>query len=87
MKRITKIEQNKQLFSKRKVAAYCRVSTGEDAQLLSLETQKAHYESWIRRPLLRRRHQWNKEGFKTSPDAYDEGLRARFDRLCGYKVD
>ena len=48
MKRITKIEQNKQLFSKRKVAAYCRVSTGEDAQLLSLETQKAHYESWIK---------------------------------------
>ena len=25
-----------------RVAAYCRVSTGEDAQLLSLETQKAH---------------------------------------------
>lgn len=64
MKRITKIEQNKQLFSKRKVAAYCRVSTGEDAQLLSLETQKAHYESWIKANA-----EWEYVGLY-----YDEGI-------------
>ena len=27
-----------------RVAAYCRVSTASDEQLVSLETQKAHYE-------------------------------------------
>lgn len=49
MKKITKIEpaaatkKNK----KRRVAAYCRVSTGMDDQLVSLETQKAHYEDYI----------------------------------------
>lgn len=44
---ITKIEENKAVIGKKKVAAYCRVSTDQDDQLLSLETQKAHYESWI----------------------------------------
>lgn len=48
MKRITKInattpQQTKQL----RVAAYCRVSTDSDAQLESLEAQKAHYENYI----------------------------------------
>ena len=32
---------------KRRVAAYCRVSTDHSDQLESLETQKAHYESYI----------------------------------------
>ncbi|MBQ1491932.1 MAG: recombinase family protein, partial [Blautia sp.] len=32
---------------KRRVAAYCRVSTGTDDQLVSLEVQKAHYEEYI----------------------------------------
>lgn len=32
---------------KARVAAYCRVSTNNSDQLESLETQKAHYESWI----------------------------------------
>lgn len=31
-----------------RVAAYCRVSTDNDDQRESLETQKAHYEVWIR---------------------------------------
>ena len=47
MKRITKIEGNAALLNvvrKVRVAAYCRVSTGSDEQLLSLETQKDHYE-------------------------------------------
>lgn len=33
---------------KTRVAAYCRVSTGSDEQLLSLETQKDHYERYIK---------------------------------------
>ena len=62
MKTITKIEANRSAAVHRKcrVAAYCRVSTEHDDQIESLETQKAHYESWdqtayrvgIRRHLL-----------------------------------
>lgn len=48
MARITKIEPNRKVTGKIKVAAYCRVSTDQSEQLLSLETQKAHYESWIK---------------------------------------
>ena len=31
-----------------RVAAYCRVSTDHDDQRESLETQKQHYEAWIK---------------------------------------
>ena len=50
MKKITKIGTNEPLAEKKKlkVAAYCRVSTASDEQLISLEAQKAHYESHIR---------------------------------------
>ena len=50
MKTITKIEANRSAAIHRKcrVAAYCRVSTEHDDQIESLETQKAHYESWIK---------------------------------------
>lgn len=50
MKRITKIEENIALSVKKKthVAAYCRVSTASDEQLISLDTQKAHYEDYIK---------------------------------------
>lgn len=49
MKRITKIEEATAFgFNKKtRVAAYCRVSTASDEQLVSLETQKAHYEKYI----------------------------------------
>lgn len=49
MKKITIIEPAaaRQKTKKRRVAAYCRVSTGMDDQLISLETQKAHYEEYI----------------------------------------
>jgi len=33
---------------KLRVAAYCRVSTDNDAQLESLENQRSHYEDYIR---------------------------------------
>ena len=49
MKRITKIDMPEPLITKKlRVAAYCRVSTGSDEQLVSLEAQKSHYESFIK---------------------------------------
>ena len=49
MARITKIEATKDFIEKKKtrVAAYARVSTRSDEQLLSLETQKEHYDNFI----------------------------------------
>lgn len=49
MKRITKIENKTRKSRKTKVAAYCRVSTDSDEQLVSLEAQKQHYETSIKR--------------------------------------
>ncbi len=51
MKKVTKIVQNKPaVFTeqpKLRVAAYCRVSTDTDEQLVSLDAQIKHYESYI----------------------------------------
>ncbi len=49
---------------KLRVAAYCRVSTGTDDQLESLETQIRHYESYIRK-----NPDWEYAGIY-----YDEGI-------------
>ena len=66
MKRITKIEENKALLIRKKirVAAYCRVSTASDEQLISLEAQKAHYEDYIKS-----NDEWEYAGLY-----YDEGV-------------
>lgn len=51
MKKITKIEGNKVasiIKPKLRVAAYCCVSTGSDEQLVSLQAQKSHYETYIK---------------------------------------
>ena len=49
MKNVTKINQvDFSIFKKTRVAAYCRVSTYSDEQELSLDTQKNHYESYIK---------------------------------------
>ncbi len=48
MTRITEIEGNIALPKKIRTAAYARVSTASDEQLLSLEVQKAHYEEYIK---------------------------------------
>lgn len=66
MKKITKIGVNKTLIQKKKlkVAAYCRVSTASDEQLISLEAQKAHYENYIRS-----NDEWEYVGLY-----YDEGV-------------
>lgn len=66
MRRITKIEENKALSVKKKirVAAYCRVSTASDEQLISLDVQKAHYEKYIKA-----NDEWEFAGLY-----YDEGI-------------
>jgi len=51
LKKVTKIAKNTPDVAdklKLRVAAYCRVSTGSDEQLESLEAQKKHYESYIK---------------------------------------
>ena len=65
MKRITKIE-NKAVREKKKirVAAYCRVSTDSDEQMISLDAQKVHYESYIKL-----NDEWEYAGLY-----YDEGI-------------
>lgn len=45
---ISKIEAQPQLIQKRRVAAYCRVSTDSDDQRDSLESQKKHFDALIR---------------------------------------
>lgn len=47
--KIKKIEAQPQEVKKLRVVAYCRVSTDNDDQKESLEAQKAHYETWIKR--------------------------------------
>lgn len=65
MTKITKIEAlNVNTTKKIQVAAYARVSTDSDEQLLSLETQKAHYENYIKENPL-----WTFAGLY-----YDEGI-------------
>lgn len=49
MKTVTKIDRiDLSIFKKTRVAAYCRVSTHSDEQELSLDTQKMHYENYIK---------------------------------------
>ena len=66
MKQITKIEPtaSRKTAAKTRVAAYCRVSTGMDEQLISLETQKTHYEE-----LISSNPEWKFAGLY-----YDEGI-------------
>ena len=66
MKRITKIEGNENFDKKKKlrVAAYCRVSTASEEQLVSLAAQKAHYENYIKS-----NDEWEFAGLY-----YDEGV-------------
>jgi len=67
MKKITKIEENTTdsfLKPKLRVAAYCRVSTDSDEQLVSLQAQKTHYETYIKA-----NPEWQYAGIY-----YDEGV-------------
>lgn len=67
MKKITKIDElQKPLFSKTKlrVAAYARVSTDSDEQLVSLKAQREHYGNYIKS-----NPEWEFAGLY-----YDEGI-------------
>jgi hypothetical protein len=51
MKKITKIDELPKVQptnNKLKVAAYARVSTDSDDQLISLKAQREHYENYIK---------------------------------------
>lgn len=80
MKTITKLQEAEAPAEKKKlrVAAYCRVSTGSDAQLESLDTQKTYFENYINS-----RNDWELAGIY-----YDDGIsgtntkkRAEFNRM------
>lgn len=65
MKRITKIGTAAIAKSRKtRVAAYCRVSTASDEQLISLDAQKLHYESYIQ----------SNEDWEYAGLYYDEGI-------------
>jgi site-specific DNA recombinase len=67
MKKITKIEgnlANSFIKPKTRVVAYCRVSTDSNEQLVSLQAQKAHYETYIKA-----NPEWEYAGLY-----YDEGI-------------
>ena len=65
MPRITKIENTKTQNNKKiRVAAYARVSTDNEEQLVSLATQKDHYETYIKQ-----NPDWEYAGLY-----YDEGI-------------
>jgi DNA invertase Pin-like site-specific DNA recombinase len=64
MQRITKIEGTPGLKKKIRVAAYARVSTDSEEQLVSLATQKDHYETYIKK-----NPEWEYAGLY-----YDEGI-------------
>lgn len=69
MAKVTKLEVNttQKTTKKLKVAAYCRVSSGSEAQLESLETQKEHYATYIAS-----RDDWEFAGLY-----YDKGITGR----------
>lgn len=66
--RITKIDAKNEKYTDKKirVAAYARVSTSEEDQLISLEAQKAYYEEYIKS-----NPEWLFAGLY-----YDEGITA-----------
>ncbi len=79
MKKVTKIAENTSDFTehrKLRVAAYCRVSTDSDDQLISLDTQIKHYDSYIKA-----NSDWDFAGLY-----YDEGISATStNRRIGFK--
>ena len=77
MPRITKIESKKEK-KKLRVAAYCRVSTSQDAQMESLEAQKEHYDQ-----VIKSNEDWVYVGLY-----YDEGTRRPSPTtiLCGIRI-
>lgn len=67
MRTVTKIEGSNALTSlqlKLRVAAYCRVSTDSDEQLVSLDAQRTHYETYIK----------SNPNWEFSGIYYDEGV-------------
>ena len=77
MKRITKIEAaDTGAVRKLRVAAYARVSTDSEEQLISLDAQKNHYEV-----LIRSRRDWEYAGLY-----YDEAVIIGLKNIKAQKV-
>ena len=77
MKRITKIAENASLGKKKiRVAAYCRVSTASEEQLVSLAAQKAHYENYIK----------SNDEWKFAGLYYDEGISGTKEGKTGWAM-
>jgi len=77
VKNVTKIDQLNFAFQRKtRVAAYCRVSTDSDEQMLSLEAQKEHYESFIKaNPDWEYAGIYYDEGISGTKTAKREGLK------------
>jgi len=76
MAQITKLEAAKAGKIRLRVAAYARVSTSSDDQLISLEAQKRHYEAYIKaRPDWEYAGLYYDEGISGTKTAKREGLR------------
>lgn len=90
MKKITKIQANeiRETRSKTRVAAYCRVSTSNEDQIISLEAQKAHYENYIAA-----RDDWElvdiyyDEGISGTKTAHRDGLKQMIQDCRKGKID
>lgn len=91
MKRITKIEANETLqktTKKLRVAAYARVSTDSREQLVSLEVQKSHYETYIKsNPNWEYAGLYYDEGISSTNMAKRDGLLKMLDDCEAGKID
>ena len=85
MKRVTKIDHTADASSKNRklrVAAYCRVSTDSDAQLESLEAQRAHYEKYILS-----RDDWEFAGLYIDQILFNQENNALLAQADGFRAD
>ena len=89
MKRITKIETAKDIEKRKlRVAAYARVSTDANEQLVSLETQKNHYERYIKaRPDWEYAGLYFDEGVSGTSMAKRDGLLRMLDDCDRGRID
>lgn len=88
MKEISKMERNEIIPQKVRVAAYCRVSTDRNEQVISLETQKAHYETYIKaNPNWEFAGLYYDEGISGTKTAKREGLLSLLKDCDRRKID
>ena len=88
MVKISKIEATKPLLKNVRVAAYARVSTNFEEQLLSLETQKEHYENYIKsNPNMEYVGLYYDDGISGTNTKKREGFNKMIDDCLAGKID